>query len=746
MEIKIPLRIEKKECSLDGLTFFEKVNIEVLDALIDSNLLKKTFNHKICENFYENEKEQLMQYKNLIKKGFANIKYSKVKAMDGWGRVNPHKALGLYNIRREIRQTLAKENYVDIDMENAHPNILLQICEANDINCKYLKKYVTNRQKYLDEIMQTYNVNKDDAKRLIIRLMYLGGYKSWAEDLKIDKEPISFIKNIKDELKKIGAIFNDEYKDLSKLIEKSKKQKNIQSYNEASSVMSYVLQEWECQILEIVYKYLCSKDLIVNRDCVLCADGIMIRKDKYNEIILDELTNEIKSKFGLNIKFTQKEMTMDYLEQINKIMLEKDVQKKEQHNELVKLTNQSYYQIKNEIEKNYFFIEDIAKFGFYDESDNTFIIKNATSVELCLKPKKYEIYKDNSTIKASFYEKWINDETRRSYKTITFDPQNKDNRKFNLFTGFDLERYVKQNNNVNTNNIHKLLDHVLGEYKNYVLEWFSYILKNKCKTEICIVLYSNNHGVGKNTIIELFLKLIDNKYTAKIEKIDDLTSQFNGNMEGRLLVQGDEILAKTKDLYVFLKNVITRTKVNINKKGVESYDIQDLCNYIFTTNERIPFKIEENDRRISFINCNENKLTDNEYKLFYDDLKDKDILKMFFDELMNMQIPNKIKVLETAIKNEIQNVFISSPIKFLYKRYQILEGEKFSVQELFDMIKNFEKSQNYTELKTTQQMSLALNKVYDFKYRTAKGRGYYFENLEEILKKYNNDLFEEFQI
>jgi hypothetical protein len=43
------------------------------------------------------------------------------------GGVNPKNSLGLFSIRREIRHTLSKQRYVDLDIDNCHPVILNQI-------------------------------------------------------------------------------------------------------------------------------------------------------------------------------------------------------------------------------------------------------------------------------------------------------------------------------------------------------------------------------------------------------------------------------------------------------------------------------------------------------------------------------------------------------------------------------------------------------------------------------------------
>jgi len=134
------------------------------------------------------------------------------------GRSNPDKSLGVFSIRREIRQTLSKNKYVDLDIDNCHPVILHQILEANDINNPYLKSYIENRQKWFDNINEHYNIRelcnndvikmKEFPKTLFIRIMYGGGLDSWIKDFGITpKDPYekltAFIDNIKENMETI---------------------------------------------------------------------------------------------------------------------------------------------------------------------------------------------------------------------------------------------------------------------------------------------------------------------------------------------------------------------------------------------------------------------------------------------------------------------------------------------------------------------------------------------------------------
>jgi len=118
----------------------------VLNNLINSTLLKESFNNPMAK-IYHTEKNQLIKYKELIQDdGLVHVKYNHVKGMES-GRANPDKALGLFTIRPEIRPTLSKNKYVDLDIDNCHPVILHQILEANKIENPYLRSYIEFRQK-----------------------------------------------------------------------------------------------------------------------------------------------------------------------------------------------------------------------------------------------------------------------------------------------------------------------------------------------------------------------------------------------------------------------------------------------------------------------------------------------------------------------------------------------------------------------------------------------------------------------
>ena len=318
------ITIEERESALDGMECIEQPNVEVLDKLLESDLLntqvyttKKNDINTTLSNFqknfsktYETEKKHLQAYRKKVSKdGKVIVKYEKLNSMK-FGRVYMKDYLGAITIRKEIRGSLFYDKYVDLDMSNCHPNIYYQIAKLYNIECPTLESYILKRDTILKEIMDYYKVEKWVAKVLLITLLYLGGFKSWAIEHNIKKPELPFIRKIKKELNTIAdkIILNNPLLVEKVSIHLKKKRKPYTPHKLKCSVISYFNQEIECRILEQIYLYCVSRGYIKNNVCCLCYDGIMILIEHYHEGILNEFNNVIYNVIGLQIKFEKKEM------------------------------------------------------------------------------------------------------------------------------------------------------------------------------------------------------------------------------------------------------------------------------------------------------------------------------------------------------------------------------------------------------------------------------------------------------
>ena len=124
-------KLQIKTTNFNNIVCYEDIDIKILDKLLNSDLLSKTFSDKMRTKIYDNEKTQLLSYRKNYNKDLKKVKvtYKKSKSLNNIGRVLPVRSLGLHNIRREIRHTLAKNKYVDVDIVCCHHELLLQLCK-----------------------------------------------------------------------------------------------------------------------------------------------------------------------------------------------------------------------------------------------------------------------------------------------------------------------------------------------------------------------------------------------------------------------------------------------------------------------------------------------------------------------------------------------------------------------------------------------------------------------------------------
>ena len=320
MENRLSLTLSEQENDMENIRCYEPVDENKLDRLINGGLLRKVIKPRSfgMTHQYHNEKTMLTKYKEKrFSRDLFEVVYTRGKRK--MGRVNPVGSLSLGVFRRAIRHTLVGDTMVDIDIENCHPSILVQYCEANGVACDSLREYVSNRQTYLDLVMTEYAVGRDEAKLLFILLLYGGSFKNWvksiAEDGFVVTKPIHASLNA----------FRSEFKLICKAICDANPE--IVAYCQAKygedayilgKVVSLFNQEIEVRVLEKVYVYMNERRHIKHSRCVLCYDGIMIEKEYYKDGLCEELTEHIRDAIGLELVFTTKEMDMGWTDkQIN---------------------------------------------------------------------------------------------------------------------------------------------------------------------------------------------------------------------------------------------------------------------------------------------------------------------------------------------------------------------------------------------------------------------------------------------
>ena len=262
----------------------------------------------VCKT-YKTELEQMIKFKELYNRKLNRFQTAHTLAKHKWGRVQPKNYLSTSIFHRPTRHTFCEDYYVDLDMINAQPSIINEICKHHNLVCEYLTKYVAKPKKFREFIMKHHNCDKEKAKALPIILMFGGSYSTWIREADIQLNENNRIKDfveIENFMKTIIEIVYNANPQIKKDVLKQDKTK-WKNENEAKrGVMALWSQSIEKIIQEESITYLVNKDVVRIEDVVPCQDGFMILKETNYPEICNDLNTLIKDKYNINIGWIEK--------------------------------------------------------------------------------------------------------------------------------------------------------------------------------------------------------------------------------------------------------------------------------------------------------------------------------------------------------------------------------------------------------------------------------------------------------
>lgn len=253
---------------------------------------------------YKTELEQIIKFKERYNIKLKSFSASHHLAKHKWGRVQPSNYLSTSIFHRPTRHSLCMDRYVDIDMVNAQPTIIAEICRLNDITNKFLVKYVGNPKKYREKVALHHQCSKDVAKTLFLSLMFGGCYKSWIKDNNISHNETAFLQiaaEIEKEMKNVIEIVYNTNPQIKKDVLKQDPKKWENENAAKRGVMGLWSQSVERHIQETAIMYLVNNHNIPLETIIPCQDGFMILKEYNYTTLIEDIQAEISEKCSLNI-------------------------------------------------------------------------------------------------------------------------------------------------------------------------------------------------------------------------------------------------------------------------------------------------------------------------------------------------------------------------------------------------------------------------------------------------------------
>jgi hypothetical protein len=137
--------------------------------------------------------------------------------------------------------------------------------------------------------------------------------------------------------------------------------------------------------------------------------------------------------------------------------------------------------------------------------------------------------------------------------------------------------------------IENYLSSVFGPHKPFIKEWLaSFVYTNYAKLPTLIL--TGERGVGKNT----FAEAIQAIFPTLSETAKDLDGNFNPFAEKKLLII-DESASNGKVQYQLLKKFSGQKLLEVNKKYLPQYSVQNNLNIIFLSNDELPIYVERDE-------------------------------------------------------------------------------------------------------------------------------------------------------
>lgn len=409
--------------------------------------------------------------------------------------------------------------------------------------------------------------------------------------------------------------------------------------------------------------------------------------------------------------------------------------------------DEEYKKIKDEFEKCFFKIESPLCY-VWESSDGNINYYKTKELDELVRDKNLPSYPVQTGLGMTFIpfiKIWKDDHNKRKYEKFVFEPnptyENKNY--YNLFKGFKNDDENVEPIDENNSMFFKILKHICSvepETYEYMKALISHIIqKPYMKTNVGVILYSNLKGVGKDSLINGMNKLIGDEYYAYFNNIEDITKNFNSHLVNRFLIYSDEIDARARKVADKIKSVITRTKVNLEKKGIDPILLNDYSNWWFSTNHKNSFKNEEGDRRNLMIECPEIIPNKEFFDAFYEEINDPIKIKQIF-RFFKLYKQDKYhigngRVLDTKYKKETMLESKQSYYQFIYKAVSQYENNNYTSSSFYELSKSYANKNYLTANYSITEFGKILTKMFDkFKVRTNKGYVFKFGRKNEILK------------
>lgn len=694
------------------ISTIERFDVNACYKLLDN---KHFFKGKIRKELFQNDEynpfKMLENYVRNSKNGKIKVNY---RQKNNRGRFFADHACGLQSMAREIRGTIAGDFYYDIDMVNCHPMIFKKLCDDAKLNTTYLTSLCYDRDKIIRELINIIpESNKNMVKQGILSIIN-GGVEFYKKVRPFCKKESyawlgGFLKEVKFNIDKLCELNSDLYEEVKKSGKERPK----------SSTINILFCIEENYLLDIMINYFREVGVIdQNNNYVNCFDGVMVEKKKCKNLKkLEIYISEIEKLFQ-NVGYSMK-LNIKPFETIDLYLSEDDVKTNLSVSGEIEIFNRfnhkdayTFLDLYNTFsEREFNSLEDIKT-----QIEPLFpkvIAKVLTGDGIYIKKTSSGIDITRRLGLSDFTMKYMSDRVMKSLKLSNLLKEYKSfgelvcklnnnettgNKSFNIWSGFQAERVdlhcLKEETREGLELMKTFIMEVWAscneEYYNYIISWFAGLVTNLDGINRVALAMVSKEGCGKGTLTDFMSYILGNDSIAETIGIQSITQKHNTIIQNKRLVLVNEMSSTKEEFrsnFDKIKSLITDSHIQIEPKGVASYKIDNIGNYILCTNHADSIIVGEHDRRYAVFEASDAHINDWDY---FENLRAKcfnqDVANAFYTYLLEFDVVPLGKIPKTAIRQQLQSQSLPTPLKFVnyvIEEEVYTEGQYVSGSELY---------------------------------------------------------------
>jgi hypothetical protein len=510
--------------------------------------------------------------------GKVTYKLGAKTQLDVAGRLCAIGGLGLQCFPREVRGLLAHKYCWDVDMKNAQPRILMQLCARKGWSCPALSQYCHRRDELLATIISSTGCNRDDAKAHCTGIIFgMGVAKAEAAGL-----PVFFTQQLQPELRQLRNLAWDdsEYSSLRAACTRH----HTQGRDKKASLLAII-----CQTIE--------RDCLLSLEVSLGKQGRVMMTYIHDGGLVHKLDGE--TEFPPHIlRYCE-----DYVLQDIGYTIQLEIKAMETSLRVRASTSDQYSILKRRLENE----EGVGLV----RNEGRFLRKTGATYQRVVQTHLQTVYRSwkfqRDGRDRSFIDAWLEDPLQQSWEAVEWRPSPAPSPGyFNLFRGFAFQSLLTDHcisdaDDADIKLLDFLVDRVTGGSADYFWKCLARLLQRPTeKVGLCFV-FAGESGIGKDTLLNWIGAHLLREGYVKIENAArDLFGNFNCKLEHAFFVHVEEASAAAfRDHAAFeqFKSMITSPIQTINAKNVEVREVPSFSTFFLSTNRDFAVRVEHDDRR-----------------------------------------------------------------------------------------------------------------------------------------------------